>query len=68
MPQEASWVGTPSIKGSTESVRMALLTFSLIGLQYVHTLHHAHLAVSIFHTVRNCSDKLCASGSPGASR
>ena len=35
MPQAASWAGTPSIKGSTESVRMALLTFSLVGLQYV---------------------------------
>lgn len=31
----ASWAGTPVIKGSTESVRMMLLTFSLIGLQYV---------------------------------
>lgn len=29
----ASWAGQPAIKGSTESVRMALLTFSLIGLQ-----------------------------------
>jgi hypothetical protein len=29
----ASWVGQPAIKGSTESMRMALLTFSLIGLQ-----------------------------------
>ncbi|KAL9586360.1 MAG: hypothetical protein Q9203_003887 [Teloschistes exilis] len=34
MPQAASWVGTPSIKGSTESVRMALLTYSLVGLQF----------------------------------
>ncbi|KAL8949211.1 MAG: hypothetical protein Q9222_004661 [Ikaeria aurantiellina] len=34
MPQAASWTGTPSIKGSTESVRMALLTFSLVGLQF----------------------------------
>ena len=33
MPQIASWAGTPSIKGSTESVRMALLTTSLVGLQ-----------------------------------
>lgn len=30
----ASWVGQPAIKGSTESMRMALLTLSLIGLQY----------------------------------
>lgn len=31
----ASWIGTPAVKGSTESMRMALLTFSLIGLQCV---------------------------------
>ncbi|KAL1968290.1 hypothetical protein VTN77DRAFT_2125 [Rasamsonia byssochlamydoides] len=30
----ASWTGTPSIKGRTEATRMALLTFSLIGLQF----------------------------------
>jgi hypothetical protein len=29
----ASWAGQPSIKGSTESMRMALLTLSLVGLQ-----------------------------------
>lgn len=29
----ASWAGRPSIKGSTESMRMALLTISLIGIQ-----------------------------------
>ena len=29
----AQWAGQPRVKGSTESVRMALLTFSLIGLQ-----------------------------------
>ncbi|KAI4171481.1 MAG: hypothetical protein LQ343_004219 [Gyalolechia ehrenbergii] len=34
MPQAASWAGAPSIKGSSESVRMALLTFSLVGLQF----------------------------------
>ncbi|KAJ9263182.1 hypothetical protein DTO195F2_3160 [Paecilomyces variotii] len=34
MPQAASWVGTPSIKGRTEATRMALLTFSLLGLQF----------------------------------
>lgn len=33
MPSVAQWAGTPSIKGSSESVRMALLTASLIGLQ-----------------------------------
>ncbi|OAF58620.1 hypothetical protein VC83_05044 [Pseudogymnoascus destructans] len=30
----ASWAGQPSIKGSTESMRMALLTISLIGIQF----------------------------------
>ncbi|QQK48171.1 Major facilitator superfamily, general substrate transporter [Penicillium digitatum] len=34
MPQAARWVGTPSIKGRNESTRMALLTFSLVGLQF----------------------------------
>ncbi|KAL4897703.1 hypothetical protein BDV59DRAFT_48841 [Aspergillus ambiguus] len=34
MPQTARWVGTPSIRGRTESARMALLTFSLLGLQF----------------------------------
>lgn len=29
----ASWTGTPSIKGSTESTRMVLLTACLIGIQ-----------------------------------
>lgn len=33
MPSVAQWAGTPSIKGSSESMRMALLTASLIGLQ-----------------------------------
>ena len=35
MPQTARWAGTPSIKGRSESTRMALLTFSLVGLQCV---------------------------------
>ncbi|RDW86706.1 putative sucrose transporter [Aspergillus mulundensis] len=34
MPQAARWVGSPSIKGRTEAMRMALLTFSLLGLQF----------------------------------
>ncbi|KAF7714226.1 MFS-type sugar transport protein [Penicillium ucsense] len=34
MPQAARWAGTPSIKGRSESTRMALLTFSLVGLQF----------------------------------
>ena len=29
----ASWAGHPAVKGSTETMRMVLLTFSLIGLQ-----------------------------------
>ena len=29
----ASWSGQPHVKGSTETMRMALLTFSLVGLQ-----------------------------------
>ncbi|OQE29401.1 hypothetical protein PENSTE_c002G04707 [Penicillium steckii] len=34
MVQFARWAGTPSIKGKSESTRMALLTFSLVGLQF----------------------------------
>ncbi|KAJ5884912.1 hypothetical protein N7495_009422 [Penicillium taxi] len=34
MPQAARWAGTPSIKGRSEATRMALLTFSLVGLQF----------------------------------
>ncbi|KAM0129990.1 hypothetical protein ACHAO1_008154 [Botrytis cinerea] len=30
----ASWSGQPAIKGSTEQMRMAMLTFSLVGLQF----------------------------------
>lgn len=30
-----TWAGTPSIRGGSESMRMALLTFSLVGLQLV---------------------------------
>lgn len=29
----ASWSGQPHVKGSSETMRMVLLTFSLIGLQ-----------------------------------
>lgn len=39
MPQNALWSGTPSIKGYTEFQQMALLTFSLVGLQYVWCVH-----------------------------
>jgi hypothetical protein len=31
----ASWAGQPSIKGSSETLRMILLTFSTIGFTYV---------------------------------
>ncbi|TVY28910.1 General alpha-glucoside permease [Lachnellula hyalina] len=30
----ASWTGQPHVKGSTEAMRMVLLTFSLVGLQF----------------------------------
>ncbi|PVH88354.1 hypothetical protein DL98DRAFT_509066 [Cadophora sp. DSE1049] len=30
----STWQGQPSVKGSTETMRMALLTFSLVGLQF----------------------------------
>ncbi|KAB2577010.1 Major facilitator superfamily domain general substrate transporter [Lasiodiplodia theobromae] len=33
-PLAAPWAGTPSIKGSSESARMAYLTASLIGIQF----------------------------------
>lgn len=33
----ASWAGQPSIKGSTEGVRMGLLTLTAMGLQYVRS-------------------------------
>ena len=32
--QATSWVGQARVKGSSESVQMALLTFSMIGLQF----------------------------------
>ncbi|KAG9580716.1 hypothetical protein KCV04_g23243, partial [Aureobasidium melanogenum] len=31
---QAQWQGTARVKGSSESMRMLLLTFSLIGLQF----------------------------------
>lgn len=34
----ASWVGQPSVKGSTEGIRMALLTLTAMGLQFVVSL------------------------------
>lgn len=33
-PSPSAWVGQPRVKGSTETVRMMLLTFSMIGLQF----------------------------------
>ena len=38
---QAQWQGTPHVKGSSESMRMLLLTFSLIGLQYVYIFKEA---------------------------
>ena len=51
MPSVAQWTGSPAIRGSSESVRMALLTASLVGLQYaqLHPIQH----------------KLTLAGSPG---
>lgn len=40
----ASWSGQPSVKGSTEAMRMALLTFSMAGLQYVRCCRGLALA------------------------
>ena len=34
MSHDASWTRNPAVKGSTEAMRMALLTFSLVGIQY----------------------------------
>ena len=31
----SSWAGQPSVKGSSETVRMMLLTFSSVGMTYV---------------------------------
>lgn len=33
---QAQWSGHPSVKGSSEAMKMALLTLSLVGLQYAH--------------------------------
>lgn len=33
LAEMASWAGQPGVKGSTEAMRMALLTFSLVGIQ-----------------------------------
>ena len=45
MPTISQWTGTAKVKGSTESMRMALLTASLIGLQYVPDLPNLHTVV-----------------------
>ena len=34
MPSSSQWSGTPSVKGRSDAMRMAMLTFSLIGLQF----------------------------------
>ena len=38
MAHGASWKGSPRIKGYSNMQRMAMLTFSLVGLQYVFAL------------------------------
>ena len=38
MAHGASWKGSPRIKGYSNTQRMAMLTFSLVGLQYVSAL------------------------------
>jgi len=40
----STWVGAPSIKGPTESVRMILLTISLTGVQLVWGIEMAYCA------------------------
>jgi solute carrier family 45 protein 1/2/4 len=49
----ASWAGQPSIKGSSETVRMALLTLSLVGLQFTWGIE-----MTCEHEV-HCKLKLC---------
>jgi len=44
---QAQWQGTPHVKGSSESMRMLLLTFSLIGLQYVYMFKEAREEVFV---------------------
>ncbi|KAK4690255.1 hypothetical protein P7C71_g6489, partial [Lecanoromycetidae sp. Uapishka_2] len=61
MPQAASWAGTPHIKGSTESMRMALLTFSLIGLQDAEAKSDAVKMISkILKTTMHLPDRIQA--------
>lgn len=48
MEKVAQWTGTPSVKGSTESMRMALLTASLIGLQYASAVSSELLMADCF--------------------
>lgn len=33
LPPTAAWMGSPGIKGSSESARMAYLTAALVGIQ-----------------------------------
>ena len=47
----ASWVGQPSVKGSTEGIRMALLTLTAMGLQYV-----ALLTLTVLESDKNDAD------------
>lgn len=60
MPQAARWAGTPSIKGRNESTRMALLTFSLVGLQCVSpSLCLVSVGYSGLDVARHCLARAC---------
>ena len=70
MPQAASWVGTPSIKGRTESTRMALLTLSLVGLQYVMSSFSFAASSQVALASGKCTDGIfwTRTGLPGVLR
>ncbi|KAK2734329.1 hypothetical protein FQN57_001696 [Myotisia sp. PD_48] len=42
MRRAASWIGTPSIKGQTESTRLALLTASFVGLHFAWAIEMSY--------------------------
>lgn len=51
MGRAASWIGSPSVKGKTEAVRMAMLTAGLAGLQYVTPLNPLPLVISLYSRI-----------------
>lgn len=65
-----SWSGTASIKGSTEATRMALLTISLVGIQYVFPCPSLPTQLRIIHLYASTSTPLTKSaiGSHGVSK